>query len=152
MNVKSVFQHCHMNGWRCALPEVPLLCQMRYKTSLHIVRLAPSQVGNERWVHNAMASPSGIGIGALGMLIEIFSSLPINVVVCLTKSASGLVLTTLTRFHREWVQLRKSWLLLRSSKSGLVDKLAWSNNSRIRATCSTYSCAYWVLHRVSGVT
>ena len=48
---------------------------------------------------NAVASPSGIGIGALGMLIEISSSLPIKVVVCLTMSASGLFLTSLTKFH-----------------------------------------------------
>ena len=59
VNVKSILQHCHMNGWRCALPKVSLLCQVRYETSLHVVGL---QVCDQGRCINAVASPSGIGM------------------------------------------------------------------------------------------
>ena len=38
---------------------------------------------------NAGASPPGNGIGALGMLIEMSSALPINAFVCLTRIGSN---------------------------------------------------------------
>ena len=55
---------------------------MRYQTSSHVVGWLPVNDVTRRLCINAGASPSGTGIGAHGILIEIPLLPSINMVVC----------------------------------------------------------------------